>query len=444
MSQHRIDKKTLQDQLPVLIRENNRADNFEPDHLPSWKYISENTRYSAEALNKNCERLFGITLHEFLRREGFGCRSDGKWPTNHERTIQSLEYFIYSLEQKRDYKSTETVESIIHSLYKAINEENLKIEILELGRFEIDSERVENIQNAIQIIQNWDKKYKESTMGNYTEIFSKYYKIVKNRYRIDFNPVEEALVEFEWNPKRPDPTPVSIQQFRDFWNTLEELEECPIQRYDLDEWRLWMKALLIFMLAVGPRSSEIESVDITQQIEFGDDPHVYFHERKNLKFAPDKVPIMFGCGFLKAYVDYILLIDGNGKLVRSNQSESGSRTPATLNEWIKRISKRANIRLEDGSIPTIQNFRQLWKNLYKEALHENRRQVELIAQDAGTQNPEVVEESYIANERNRRHIRELGRKHFEEVLEINELPVLLTEKLDQNEYISRQTTVTNF
>ncbi|QDX41158.1 hypothetical protein [Salarchaeum sp. JOR-1] len=448
MSRNRIDKKTLEEQLPVILREQLRHDGLPRDHLPAWEYITANTRYSAEGLNNKCQEIYGQTLHEFLRDQGFGARSNGKWPTDDDQTVQSLEYYIQSLENNLGFADStiDSVKTTINRVYEAIHNEDLDIEILEIGHYESEEERTTNIQSAKIIIQYLDEQSADGTMQNYTKYFSGYYRIVKNQYRININPVEEALDEFQFRRSRGDPSPVTEAQIRDLWHTLDALEECPVRGYDLKQWRLWMKVLLIFMMAVGPRSNEIERIDVTEQLEFGDDPYVHFVERKNLRLdeGPQKIPIMMGASFLEAYVDYIEAIGGNGKLVPSPQSDSGCRTPSTLNNWIEELSKEAGVRVDDGSFPTIQNFRQLWKNLYKEALQENREQIKFVSEEAGTKTPEVDEKNYLSAKRNRRHIRELGRQYFDDILEIGDLPDLVSEVVDQDEYISRQTTISKY
>jgi hypothetical protein len=70
MTRNRIGKKTLEDQLPAILREQFRRDGIPNDHMPSWEYITENTRFSAEGLNHNTQRLYGQTLCEFLQEQG--------------------------------------------------------------------------------------------------------------------------------------------------------------------------------------------------------------------------------------------------------------------------------------------------------------------------------------------------------------------------------------
>ena len=448
MTNERIDKKTLENQLPAILREQLQRDGLPRDHLPSWEYITANTRYSAQGLHLKCQEFYDKSIHEFLRENGFGARSSGKWPTDDEITQQSFDYYIDSLTENKDRAggTIDSVTSTINKIYEAIHEEDLNVELLDIGYYDSEKERINNIQDAKAIIQYIDRQLADDTLLNYTNYFSEYYEIVENRYQINLNPVEEALDEFDWNRTGGDPHPVTVKQIRNLWNTLDALEECPIERYDLDQWRLWMKVLLVFIVAVGPRSNEVEKLDLRTQLHFGEDPHVHFETRKNLdkNEAPEKVPIMTGAGFLKAYVDYITTTGKNGRLVPSPQSQSGSRVPATLNDWLAALCKAANVRLDDGTHATIQNFRQFWKTHYKDAVHQNRDEMTHVSDEGGTDNPKVDEDRYTDPEKNRQHIRDLGREQFDDILDLNELPALVQKELEQNQYINRQADFDDF
>ncbi|MFC3957624.1 hypothetical protein [Halovivax cerinus] len=444
----RIDQKTLEEQLPAVLHEQFQLDGLPRDHEPSWEYITAHTRYSAEGLNNKSKELYGQTLLEFLREQGFGVRNTGKWPTNDEETIQSLEYYVNSAQDRRGWseKTIDSVRSVMNKVYEAIREEGLGIELLDLGVYNSEKERVENIQHTITIIEYMDRNLADSTMGNYPFYFEEYYNIVKNRYPINLNPVTEALDEFEWYRSENEPQPVTEAQLKALWNTLNAIRDCPVRDYDLDQWRLWMKVLLVFLIAVGPRSSEVEKLDVRTQLHFGDDPYVQFDERKNLRRneGPDKVPIMTGARLLELYVDYIESTGGNGKLIPSPQSSSGSRRASTLNNWLEELCKIADIRLDDGSFPTIQNFRQFWKTLYKRALHENRDQIKFVSEEGGTKTPGVDEKNYLDNVENRNHVRELGRQYFGDVLDLDEIPAELRAELDQESQLDGQSKIQDY
>jgi len=444
----RIDRKTLEEQLPAILREQFNKDGLPRDHLPSWNYITANTRFSAEGLNIKCQKFYDQTLHEHLREQGFGALANDDWPTEDEETIASLNYYKKSLKENRGFEKTTIngVESAINKAYEAINEEDLDIELLDIGSYDLDSERVENIQNAKSIINYMDEQLADGTMNNYPHYISLYYDVIKNNWPVNINPIENALDEYDWSRSQSDPEPLTKAQLRDLWNTLDALDECPVEGYELNQWRLWMKMLIVFIVSVGPRSNEIEKIDVKDQLHFGDDPHVHFEERKNLNKGQgrEKVPMMIGSKFLESYIDYIEIVGGNDKLIPSSESASGSRTQQTLNNWLQRLCKKAGVRLENGDFPTIQNVRQLWQTHYKKAVHENWEQVEIVAAEAGTKNSKVVERNYLDDQVVRKHIRELGRKYFDDLLDIDEVPQLVQNKLDQNEYIGRQSRFADY
>lgn len=448
MTRERIGKQTLEERLPAILREQYKRDGLPSSHLPSWEYITANSRYSAEGLNNKSKEIFGQTLLDFLRDQGFGVLSSGQWPTDDDETIRSIEYYLDSLENKRGFEddSIDSVESMINKAYEAIREEDLAVDLIDLGYVTSETDRIKNVQRMISILDYMDRELADGTMINYSRHLSEYYTIAKNNHPINYNPVEDATDEFNWERTKGDPQPVSASQITDLWNTLNELEECPVRGYDLPQWRLWMKMVIVFAVAVGPRSNEIEQLDIRTQLHLDDDPHVHYDERKNTRNFEGqvRVPIMTGVNYLRAYHDYIIETDRNGKLVPSPESESGCRTASTLNTWLHRLAKRANVRLADGSTPTYQNVRQFWKTHYKKALHENRKQIKFVSDEDEKKSYESDEEDYISDVENRRHVRELGREYFDDVLDLEELPEVLQEGLNQDEYTERQARVNEY
>lgn len=442
MNGHRIHKETLEQKLPATLREQYRLDGLPSTHLPSWEYIRANTRYSAQGLNNKSKQLYDMTILEFLRSQGFGIPTDGEWPTDDEDTIESLEYLVTSLKDRSNYKDStiKTVESTINKIYEAIQEEGIDVELLELGSHDSTKEFRENIQTTLNIIDYMTNDLDVATVINYAGYYSKYYEMCENNFPINQNPVEDALDEYNWSRANGDPQPVSKKEINVLWNTLDNLDECPIEGYHLDTWRCWMKALIVFFVAVGPRSKEIEELNVIKQLHFGDDPYIHFERRKNLdeKNGSEEVPIMFGSNFLQAYQEYIRLTNEKETFIPSSESESGCMTPATLNNWLEELCQIANVRSDDETTPTIQNFRQFWTERYKKAVHENRDEIKRVSDEKGTKTPEVDKDNYMRDTLIRKHVRNLGRKHFDNVLEIEALPNQLQEVLNQNEYIGRQ------
>jgi hypothetical protein len=93
--------------------------------------------------------------------------------------------------------------------------------------------------------------------------------------------------------------------------------------------------------------------------------------------------------------------------------------------------------------PTIQNFRQFWKTLYKRAVAENREQIKFVSEEDGKKDYESDERDYIDDVVNRQHVRGLGREYFGDVLDLGELPELVREELDQDQHGERQPKFTD-
>jgi hypothetical protein len=442
-----IEAEDLQKQLLAPLREHRREGNFGPEYTPSWEFISTNTVHSAQAWHNNTMRIHGETLNEYLQKRGFG-GPEGKWPTSDEETKQSLDYFDNSLKNRAKHADSTigTVRSAINKAYEGIKEKELDIELLDLGRHNSGKEKRQNTQYMISIIDYFEDKLIEDTVLNYVNYLDKYYNIVKNKHRVDSNPVEDACDEYDWKRTESDPEPLTADQINRLWRTLKTVDESPTEQVNLIEWKAYMEVLIVFHVGAGPRTNEVEDLDPVEQLQFGDDPHVVYKERKNLrrKVGPERVPIMFGEDYLRAYRDYIKKTDNPRKLVPSPQSESGSRVADTLNSWLSYLAEIAGVELEDGSSPRWKNFRQFWTTNYKKAVHQNRDMIDFVSDEKGTDNPQVDYEHYIDNETNRKHIRELGRRRFSEVFEINELPELLQQELEQSRYIPEQTELADF
>jgi len=119
-------------------------------------------------------------------------------------------------------------------------------------------------------------------------------------------------------------------------------------------------------------------------------------------------------------------------------------SPHHVDSWLQTLCKEADIRLNDGTFPTIQNFRQFWKIHYKDAVHKNLEVMDFVSDEAGTDTAGTDTQRCQGEEQRRQHIRDLGREFFDDVLDLSELPALVQEELDQNEYINRQSEFGDF
>lgn len=440
MSKGRITQSTLEDKLPVILREKLQRDGFRATKMPSWDYIRANTPWSAQGLHKNCIEMYGITLQEHLRNLGFGTNTSNYYFTSHDPTVNSIAYYIESLEERKGW-SDNTIASVRSAVKKAtVVIENLDThkQLLTLGKYDTSAEKLENIQNMISVIEEINAELTDDATSNYIHYFEEYYSTVGNKYIINHNPAHEAVKEFTFNTKTSDPNPVTRKELQRLWTTLNVLTDCPYERHDLEDWKLWMKIIIVFMLAVGPRACEITQVDTRTDLQFGEDPHVIYHDRKNLNkhMGSVKIPIMFEDHFLSLVVKYLDEINADGALIPSPQSESGCRSASTINNWLERLCELSNMNFE--RIPTVQNFRQMWKNEYRKALHKNRKYIKFVTEENKKQDFSSDEEDYIDNVENRRMVRDLCRGYFDNLIDITKIPDRIEQTVDPDDQFGKE------
>jgi hypothetical protein len=336
------------------------------------------------------------------------------------------------------------VRSAVKKATVVIEDLNIDKELLTLGKYDTNAEKLENIQKMITIIEEINAELTDDTTSNYTHYLEEYYPTVGNKYIINHNPAHEALKEFTFDRKRSDPNPVSKKELQRLWTTLNVLTDCPYEKYDLEDWRLWMKIVIVFMVAVGPRACEITKVDTRTDLQLGDDPHVVYHDRKNLNkhAGPVKTPVMFGRDFLKLVVRYLDEVNANGALIPSPQSESGCRCESTINNWLERLCELSNMDFE--RVLTIQNFRQMWKNEYRKALHENRKYIKFVTEEDKKRSSSSDEEDYIDNVENRSMVRKLGRTYFDNLINITTVPDRMEQTLDPDDQFGKEGDLTRY
>ena len=432
----------LTEQLPAEIKEQLRADGLSPARRPSYEYLNAKG-FSTRGLNKAVQRHFGeeMTLHEHLVELGFGVRLDDEWPTQHPETLSLLNGFR---ESRRDRKknSGETIETIESALRKVLrisqrlhNTDNLLL----YARFDSEQEKFKRNKQIEAILDEIHEELSGGAAGNYTRYFGKFYEYVSLRTPTDYNPVAAVDHQYSHEYTSRDVQRLTDEQQRALWRTVQQLPErkslCKdvdglVKRHGLERWRVYMMLLLLLGLSVGPRSKEYVRMDCRNHWHTGDDAYIEFPIRKN---QPGEVPVLTHPDFLKAYREFMEVVedDWNGKPFPSDTSASGSVTPATLNNWLRALCKEAGLQLEDGDYPTLQNLRQSWHSAYKEVLRNNKVQLKIVAEEAGTEDEDQVDASYTPTEEERKTIRELACEDFQDNLPLDELPDIMADALDE-------------
>jgi hypothetical protein len=456
MPAEKYHKAYLEEQFPVALQEHLRADGLDPTHLPTYDYLNAKG-FETRGLSQAIQRHFGaeMTLHQFLRQHGFGHQVEGKWPTTHEETINHLNGYRASRRERNDdaADTISTMESGMRAALRAMQELHDVDNLLLFARYETEVERQARNKKIEAVLDKFKADLSDGAFENYTRYLKDFYEYAKPRTRIDHNPVTE--VEGQYNSDatpESDPDPPTDDQIRTLWETLKQLPdrrdltedvENLATRHGLREWQVFMMALLTLGVGVGPRSREYIRDDCREHWILDDDPYIEFPVRKNL---PGEVPVLARPEFLAAFRDYMeeTRDDWNGKPFPNPNTESGSRSANTLNNWLDSLCVEAGVRCEDGSTLTMQNLRQCWHTQYHKVLRKNKVQLKLVADEAGTQNEKHVEVSYRSDKEEREMIRALATRDFDDLLPLDELPDVMSTVLNQAQYMDTQTELDEF
>jgi hypothetical protein len=456
MPAEKYHKTYLEKQFPVALQEHLRADGLDPTHLPTYDYLNAKG-FETRGLSQAIQRHFGseMTLHRFLQQRGFGHQGDGEWPSTHEETINLLNGYRDSRRERNDDAddTLSTIESAMRTVLRAMQDLHEIDDLLFFARYDTEPERQDRNVKTEAVLDKLKAEISGGAGENYTRYLKDFYEYAKPRTRIDQNPVVEVEGQygFDTTPDT-DPDPPTDDQIQTLWETLKQLPDRrnltePVEnlatRHGLREWQVFMMGLLTLGVGVGPRSREYIRTNCREHWILDDDPYIEFPVRKNL---PGEVPVLAHPEFLAAFRDYMEVTreNWNGKPFPNPDTESGSRSANTLNNWLEALCVEAGVRCEDGSPLTMQNLRQCWHTQYHKVLRKNKVQLKLVADEAGTQNEKHVEVSYRPDEEEREMIRALATRHFEDLLPLDELPDVMSNVLDQAQYIDTQTELDDF
>ncbi len=455
MPAEKYHKTYLKEQLSAEIKEHRREDRLDPTRLPTYEYLNAKG-FNTRGLTKAIQRHFGdeMTLHQFLKEQGFG-QGDSDWPTTHGETIEHLNGFSKSrLTRNNDRPDTHTtMKSAMREVLRTVQELHGTDNLLLFARHETEDEKYKRNEQIEAVIDEIREKKSDGATENYVRYLRFFYEYVSPRARIDTNPVKEVESQygFDTNPEK-DPNPLTDDQIDQLWRTLKQLPERRTlsdsveniaARYGLRTWQIYMMVLVILGIAVGPRSKEYIRTNCREDWNFGENPYIEFPVRKNL---PGQVPILAHPEFLMAFRDYMeaTIENWNGKPFPNPRTKSGSRTPMTLNNWLAALCEEADVRLDDGSYPTLQNLRQTWHTEYLKVLRIDDVRLKLVADEAGTKDEDQPKISYRSDEEERKGIRSLITRDFEELLPLSKLPDEMAEVLDEEEYIETQADLSDF
>lgn len=456
MPAEKYSRTYLEERFPAELREHLRDDNLPPTRLPSYDYLTAKG-FQTRGLSKAIKRHFGTTetLSSFLRKQGFGVGDGGDWPTSHAETIKMLNGFRDSRRDRNDDASTtlDTVKSAMRWALQATQELHGTDNLLAYARYSDETEKFQRNSEIEEVLDNLKAEQSGGAADTYSRYLKDFYSYSSVHTSIDYNPIKEVEQQYDFDTTASsDSQPVTDEQVTAIWETLKQLPERReltdtvanlVDRHGMTDWQVQVMALVVFGVGVGPRSIEYVRTDCQTDWHLDEDPYISFPVRKN---RPGEVPVLAHPEFLDAYREYMdrTRADWNGKMFPSSNAESGARAPSTMNTWLKAICEEADVRLPDGTYPTLQNLRQRWMNSYLEALRQMDVQIQLVADEAGTENEEHVRASYQSSEEERKRIRSSVRDGFEKPLKLEELPDGMYDVIEKGEFIGTQLAFSDF
>lgn len=235
----------------------------------------------------------------------------------------------------------------------------------------------------------------EASVVRYHEAVDEWYEFLANRRLGAFNPVTgiEGKHGLDLSRESREKPALTAEQVGRVYAAAESAEE---------------RLLVVALAGFGLRRSEVAGLHVSQ-LQFGDDPHITFEERKN---GPGQVSILYGSAALLDRIDELedeADDDRNGDrwsgyLFPSGSSASGHVTGETVNNRFQRLCDRAGVEL-DGEAPTSHACRRFWYRSYQSAMSGLLEMMSEAAADQGAASAEVVVQEYL-DEASRREYRQ--------------------------------------
>lgn len=334
-----------------------------------------------------------MTLGEFLESVGYfePDADDGyPWGIDDETTVDELDSYVRTLDRRRNLaKSTiETKRSRLATyagLYRDVHgQADL---IARLGDLEY---RAEEIERVLAVFDELDRDLEsDGSKLRYLGDVSQFYEHLQRRGKASYNPAETIDMEYGWERDEPDNPALSSDQVRRLYDATETPEE---------------ELLMLALCGWGLRRNEVASLHVSQLVLDGDDPHIYFEERKN---GPGTVALIYGRETLADRIDALGSAnpEWSGYLFPSRQAASGHVVGETIQARFKRIAERADVRVR-GETPTSKMGRRFWYTMYLDSQKQLLENLDAIAEDQGSSDASVVLKNYLSEAERRQYRRE--------------------------------------
>ncbi|MFC6764572.1 tyrosine-type recombinase/integrase [Natrinema soli] len=341
------------------------------------------------------------TLSEFCRSVGYFEADDSDaypWGIDAETTVDELESYVRTLDRRRNLaESTVTTKrsrlATYARLYRDVHgQADLVDRLADLAH------QADEIEHVLAVFDELDRDLESAESKlRYLGDVSQFYEHLQRRGKAAYNPADTIDMEYGWERTEPDNAALSSEQVRRLYDAVETPDE---------------ELLVLALCGWGLRRNEVAALHVSQLVLEGDDPHIYFEERKN---GPGTVALIYGRGTLADRIDALGGRDRGwtGYLFPSRQAESGHVVGETIQARFQRVADRAGVRVR-GEMPTSKMGRRFWYTTYLGSQTQLLENLDAIAEDQGSSDANVVLKNYLSEGERRKYRREYMRERLAE------------------------------
>lgn len=327
-----------------------------------------------------------------------------EWGISHEPTREELDDHLNSLSMRRGLADStlKTKRSRLAKyarLYEELHGTGNLLDPTDSG--EARNPEAFAYGRAVEVFDVIDNEISsDSSKLMYYSDINQFYNRLRRWGKVDVNPVEKVPDEFAWEREERDNPPLAASDVQKLYSSAATT---------------WSELLVFGLCAWGLRPNEVASLHRSQiQNLDGDEsvndgyPFIEFEERKN---GPGTVTMLFGVETVRDWFS-----SRDGYMYPSDQSASGHVTTKTIENRFHDLAQEAGVTIR-GETPTPKTGRRFWYTTYQTVMGEIYSQLDIVAEEQGSDSAGVVEENYISKDARRKMRRSMMRDALADAFE---------------------------
>jgi site-specific recombinase XerD len=368
---------------------------------PTHAWLSDHGyRPFVAALRRHHDTSFGEFWENAVASDPISHGYD--WATGDADTIDALEHFLDRRERRHGLseRSIQTLRYRLNTYVRAFAAANDHAALLASVTREGDTPAHEAVDEVFAAFDHLNETtdVADATIQRVASVVEAFYGHLVARRVAGVNPASGLDDEFKWNSGTGGVTPALAPE-----HVTALVRAAATSRERL---------LVVALAAWGLRAEEVAALHVDQFDRDTDDvPRIEFDERKN---GPGSVSVLYGLdAFDDRLAEFSEREDWNGYLFPSRETAAAHVSRQTVWRWFRDLTARAGLPDEiEGERPSPQLCRRFWYDRYAEALDAVVDELEDVAAEQGSADPEVVMQNYLSADRARRLRRERMRANL--------------------------------